>query len=385
MIDGFAQGAFPWFTKFNATISDSRWVPPIVDAFLLHERLDSVLSRLPIRAEVAILDPTQTDRYLSPDQRRDHAAHEDGTCQALVEARIPFEYLADQILSAETLAPFRVLVLPNAECLGDDQCAAITAWVESGGSIVVANESSLRNEQGMPRMNFGLAGVLGVDLTAPARGPVKNNYIALTGESPVHTGLEGASRIIGGTALLGIRARDGVDVPFRFIPDFPDLPMEEVYPRQGPDAPAVTLREVPGGGRAAYVAFNIGAIFWEALQADHGQVLANLVRWALRDDVQVRIEGQGLLDVAVRESGAEIAVALVNLSNPMAMRGAIRETIPIGPQRVQVRVPDGVSGAMARLLVAESDVSVSVNEGIATVEVPSIEILEVVHLTWIAG
>ena len=26
MIDGFAQGAFPWFTKFNATISDSRWL-----------------------------------------------------------------------------------------------------------------------------------------------------------------------------------------------------------------------------------------------------------------------------------------------------------------------------------------------------------------------
>lgn len=381
MVDGFAQGAFPWFTKFNATISDDRWVAPIVDAFNLHARLEPVLGEMPIVAEVAMLDPTQTDRAVSPGDRSQFA-HEDGFYQALVEARIPFEFVADQVLSPEELSQFRVLVMPNAERLSDEQCAVIAAWVETGGNLVAAFNSSLRDEHGTPRDNFGLADTLGVDLTQPRRGPVKNNYVALTGEHRLQAGLEGARRIIGGTHLLGITARDGTEVPFRFIPDFPDLPMEEVYPREGPDAPAIVTRELPGGGRTVYVGFDIGSLFWEALQADHGTVIANAVRWALRDDERVRVEGHGMVDLAVRENDAGIAVSIVNLTNPMAMRGAIRETIPLADQRVKVRLPAHANGATGRLLVAERDVEVRIHDGVAEVEVPTMDLLEVVHLTW---
>lgn len=381
MVDGFAQGAFPWFTKFNATISDNRWVAPIVEAFNLHAKLEPELADMPITAEVALLDPTQTDRAISPGNRTQFA-HEDGFYQALVEARIPFEFIADQVLSPEELSQFKVLVLPNAERLSDEQCAVIRDWVEVGGSLVAAYQSSLLDETGRPRVNLGLADVLGVDLVQPSRGPVKNNYMALMGDHHLQAGLDGAKRIIGGTHLMGITAREGTEVPFRFIPDFPDLPMEEVYQREGPDAPAVVARELPGGGRSVYFAFDIGSLFWETLQADHGRVIANAVEWTLRDQPQVRIEGQGLVDLAVRQNDTGIAIALVNLNNPMAMRGAIRETIPLPRQRVEVRLPAGAAGASGRLLVTERDIDVAVHDNIATIEVPEIGLLEVVRLTW---
>src|SRR5688572_31834676 len=41
---------------------------------------------------------------------------------------------------------------------------------------------------------------------------------------------------------------------------------------------AVVARELPSGGRVVYAAFNIGSLFWETLQADHGRVIANAVR-----------------------------------------------------------------------------------------------------------
>jgi hypothetical protein len=382
IVDGFAQGAFPWFTKFNATISDDRWVAPVVEAFNLHAQLDPVLGTMPIVADVALLDPTQSDRFLSPEARRHQFSHEDGFYQALVEARIPFEFIADQVLSAEELAPFTVLVLANAERLSDDQCAVIRSWVEAGGSLVAAYQSSLLDENGVPRRNFGLADVFGVDLVSPTRGPVKNNYMALMEEHELHAGLDGAHRIIGGTHLLEVAPRDGVAVPFRFIPDFPDLPMEEVYPRQGPAAPAVVARELPSGGRVVYAAFNIGSLFWEALQADHGRVIANAVRWAQREQPIVRVEGSGLVDVAVRRSDTAIAVSLVNLTNPMAMRGAIRETLPLAWQRIAVRVPEDVINVTGRLLVADRAIDVGVQNGIATSEVSGMDLLEVLHLTW---
>jgi len=382
IVDGFAQGAFPWFTKFNATISDDRWVSPVVEAFNLHALVEPVLAEMPITAEVALLDPTQSDRFVSPDVRRRRFSHEDGFYQALVEARIPFEFVADQVLSADELAPFKVLVLANAERLSDDQCAVIRSWVEAGGSLVAAYQSSLMDEHGSIRTNFGLADVLGVDLVNPSRGPVKNNYMALTGDHRMHAGLVGARRIIGGTHLLEVTTREGVAVPFRFIPDFPDLPMEEVYPREEPDVPAIVTCELPSDGRVVYFGFNIGSLFWEALQADHGLLIANAVQWALRDRPLVRVEGSGFIDVAIRQNEGGIAVSLVNLTNPMAMRGAIRETIPLAGQRVEVRLPFGARGVRGRLLVADREIDVNVRDGLAVIDVPGIELLEVLHLLW---
>ena len=175
---------------------------------------------------------------------------------------------------------------------------------------------------------------------------------------------------------------EGVEVPFRFIPDFPDLPMEEVYPREGPAAPAVVARESPSGGRVVYFAFNVGSLFWEALQADHSRVIANAVHWALRDQPLVRVEGPGLVDLAIRQNNTGLAVSVVKLTNPMAMRGAIRETLPLPRQRIEVRVPKEVSIVSGRLLVADRDIDVEFQDSVAVVEVRQIELLEVLQLTY---
>ncbi|MFG1621669.1 alpha-amylase family protein [Kribbella sp. NPDC049227] len=372
IVDGFAHGALPWFTKFNASVPDHRWVQPIVDAFNLHATVEPVLRDLRITAEVALLDPTRTGQLHAGDHD-----HEDGFYQALVEARVPFEFVSDQLLSAERLSPFKLVVLANAEQLSDDQCAVLREYVAQGGSIVASYQSSLYDEHGKAREDFGLGDVLGVRLSESSRA-VKNNYIALMDEHPLNAGFEGTTRIIGGTNILGVEAT-GV-VPWRFIPDFPDLPMEEVYPREAPDRPAAICTENANGGRTVYFPFNLGAIFWEALQSDHGRLIANAVGWALGKAPEVTVEGAGLVDVAVHRGDTGVAVALVNLTNPMAMRGPIRETLPLPPQRVSIAVPD--RPVKVRLLVAGVDVEPTVVDGRAEIVIPTAGLLEVVHVDW---
>ena len=51
----------------------------------------------------------------------------------------------------------------------------------SGGSVVAAYETSLRDETGKPRADFGLADVFGRQLVSGPRGIVKNTYVALDG------------------------------------------------------------------------------------------------------------------------------------------------------------------------------------------------------------
>jgi hypothetical protein len=85
---------------------------------------------------------------------------------------------------------------------------------------------------------------------------------------------------------------------------------------------------------------------------DHGRLIGNAVTWALGEPPRVGISGPGPHDVAVHEGDGELAVCLVDLPNPMAMRGPVRELIPVGPLTVSVAMPPGCTGATARLLGA---------------------------------
>jgi len=379
IVDGFVHGARPWFTKFKAECFDTRWVAPVVQAFRLHELLEPRLGR-PDAAEVAILDNVRLDPQNPWAAYNLATSDEDGVYQALVEARVPFGYVADQELSAGRLAGVKLLVLPSCRHLDAAHVETIRTFVAGGGSLVVLGESSLIGSPDEPVL--GLGDVLGVRLVQGPRGPVKNNYVALIGEHPVTAGFEGASRIVGGTTVLGVVASDDTEVPLRFIPDYPDLPMEEVYPREAPSDPAVVCRTHEAGGRTVYVAYDLGHTYWEALQVDHGRLISNAVRWAMGDDPVVTVDGRGLVDVAVRADETGTTVFLVPLEGAKAMRGQASETPRVGEQVVSVRVPAGRTGATGRLIVSGRDLDVVVADGRARMTVPEIELVEALDLIW---
>ncbi|MGF9694475.1 family 10 glycosylhydrolase [Rhizobium sp. 0TCS1.26] len=380
--DGMAQGLFPWFTKFNACVPDDRWVQPVVEAFNLHAQIEPQIEGMQPTAEIAIIDPSTTLRHWAPEERH-IAEHNDlGFYHALVEARIPFEFLSDQVMTPEALDRFKLIVLANATYLSDAQCAAIEQYVQRGGSVVAANETSLYDEVGNRRDDFGLARVFGASLTSDPRGPVKNTYVALSDPHPLNLGYEGATRIIGGTRLIAVDADASAQTPFLYVPDFPDLPMEEVYPREAPRGAAVVARDTDQGGRTVYIPWNIGEVFWKVLAPDHGRLIANAVNWAIGKDYRVRVDGKGVIDIAVYESDDAMAIFLVNLTNPMMMKGPLREIYPIGQQTVSIKIPPGRKSASAKLLVRGETRSCRVVGDRVEIMVPSIEALETVHLTW---
>jgi hypothetical protein len=71
---------------------------------------------------------------------------------------------------------------------------------------------------------------------------------------------------------------------------------------------------------------------------------------------------------------------LVNLTNPMMMKGPLREVIPIGPEQVQIRLPAGARPRAVHLLTAGSAATVETSNGVLTVSVPSIEVHEVIAI-----
>ena len=90
-----------------------------------------------------------------------------------------------------------------------------------------------------------------------------------------------------------------------------------------------------GKGRVIYFPFDLDRTYWEILANDHGRLLRNAVMWALEESPGVRVEGPGLLDVTVWRQENSATLHLVNLTNPMAMRGFVREPVPWESRRLR--------------------------------------------------
>ena len=94
----------------------------------------------------------------------------------------------------------------------------------------------------------------------------------------------------------------------------------------------------------------------------------------------MRVTGPGVLDVTVWRQKASMTVHLVNLTNPMMMKGPFRELIPVGPQEVVVQMPEGRKARKVQLLVADREVTAK-QEGVRLrLTVPSILDHEVVAI-----
>ena len=187
-----------------------------------------------------------------------------------------------------------------------------------------------------------------------------NSYLSLDADPatgrrhPLLDGFDDTSRIINGVYRLHVTPAAAFPSPLTLIPTYPDLPMEDVYPRvTHTDSREVYLRDL-GTARVVYFPWDIDRTFWEVLAVDHGRLLRNAVRWAANEPPPVEVTGPGFIDVTIWRQRDSMTVHLVNLTNPMMMKGPLREVIPVGPQRVRIRVPAGARPKRVHLLTAGS-------------------------------
>ena len=92
------------------------------------------------------------------------------------------------------------------------QCRQIREFVARGGGIVATYETSLYDEWGERRPDFGLADLFGASFDGSLDERMQNSYLRLetdphTGKRhPILAGLEDAERIINGVSRVHTRA-----------------------------------------------------------------------------------------------------------------------------------------------------------------------------------
>ncbi|HEX4272682.1 MAG TPA: ThuA domain-containing protein, partial [Rhizomicrobium sp.] len=392
--DGLAHGFRPWMTKFKAEVFDRRWVPLIEEVYSWHARHEDYFRNTENLARVAMLQSDQTGTYyvppatqtsgnreVVPEAAQPRAGNGDyvrGYYQALVESRIPFNLADERQLEPDYIGRYGVLVLPNAAALSDKQCAQLRDYVEKGGAIVATHETSLCDEWGNRRNNFALADLFGCDYAGKTDPRVQNSYLTVHGPHPLTAGFDDTPRIMSGTKLVHVTPHGPVQAPLTLVPSYPDLPMERVFTTVWQtDTPMVYLRTV-GKGRVVYFPFDLDRCFWETSNQDHLALLRNAVTWASGADQPLTVKGAGMIDVSYWRQKNSLTAHLVNLTNPMAMKGYMREILPVGPLTVSIAIPPGATVKGVKLLAAGTPVDARPENGRLLVTVPRIHVHEVV-------
>jgi hypothetical protein len=156
--------------------------------------------------------------------------------------------------------------------------------------------------------------------------------------------------------------------------------MEEVFTREGSHGQVGAVVRQVGKGRVVFLPGDIDRTFWETLDIDQSKLLRNAVIWATNEAAPLTVKGQGVLDVAIWNQKNSMTAHLVNLTNPMMMKGPVRELIQIGKQEVSITVPTDRRVKRVHLLVAGRDVKYANENGVIRLEVPSILLHEVVAI-----
>jgi hypothetical protein len=374
--DGVAHGLRIWFTKFHGKIYDRRWMDTVKELYNRYADWEPYLRNTANLARVGLVYSQNTGKFYGAEHAREKVENPiNGIYQALTESKIPFEMVHESFLDdMEHLASFKTLILPNIACLSAAQCEGLKAFVKAGGGLIATFESSLYDERGNKKANFGLSELFGVDAAGPIEGPMKNSYLRLEMDTkhPVLAGFHETERIVNGNARLPVKENTAFPVkPITLIPAYPDLPMEEVYPRRDHTGIAELYLRSYGEGRVAYFPWDIDAVFWDLFLLDHLRLFINTLDWVHQEERLISLKGPGVFDIAIWRQEKSLAIHLVNMTNPMCMQGPVRELLPSFPQELIFNLPGGIKPREVKFLSSGKQVQYTLDGQKLCLTVPS--------------
>jgi len=304
-------------------------------------------------------------------------------------------------------------VLPNLGAMSESQVAAINRFAQEGGGVVATGETSLYNLWGDARPDYALGNLFGAHLKEPhdnhSETSLQNNvsktyhsYLRLTPElrggidgpkngsepmiakdrHPVLKGYEETDIIPYGGFIKQLKIDDGAEVLLTYIPEFPVFPPETSWMREPrTDIPGLILNSMSNGSRIAFMPADLDRQYSRYNLPDHGNLLANIIRWVSRDNIPLVVESQGMVDCHLYRQNNRMILHLVNLTSTGTWRQPVEEFMPVGPLKVSVRLEKGVSGGDIRLLVSNQEISHKMDKGWCHFEIRSIVDHEVVVIS----
>lgn len=384
MISGIAGGIQPWWHHVSAFHEDRRshsTAAPVMKWFKDNEQY--LINRKPV-ANIGVVWSQQNADFFGRDDAGDLVELPwRGMTQALLRARIPYVPVHIDHIERDA-ADLKLLILPNIGAMSDAQVGVVKKFVEDGGSVIATGETSLYNEWGDKRKDFGLAEIYGAHYTGEGTRPESkvagnayHTYLRLdqnvTSRHKVLAGFEETEIIPFGGWLSALKVDEGAIVPLTYIPQFPVYPPETAWMREPVTSiPGMVIRNHNSGGKVFFVPADLDRQYAVNNLPDHANLLANMVNFVMRDQLPFRIKGPGLTDVHLYHQPNRLVLHIVNLTSAATWRQPLEEFIPVGPFEIELKLPGKITGKRIEARVGNQKFTQTLSKGLVSFSVKTI-------------
>jgi hypothetical protein len=285
-----------------------------------------------------------------------------GAFQVLKDMGYDSEPFLDYRMTAESLKKYKLVLVPNAPCLSDAQCSALVGYVENGGTLVATHLTSIADEYGRKRGNYGLAKLFGATLNAA---------------DPIYQSTDLYLRPVPNGKLT---PQDPQVMRFTADPDATVL--AETYERgyRKIFGPAV-VRKNYGQGNTIYIGSGLEAIYDETLNDDVLGYFHSLLDPILSSVRPYEVDfRQGLVPEFAASRNALLLHLLADTGN-ISKKRLVEETfLPVENVHVRIRIPVGRQVNSVALMWTKTDIHWTVKDGWVDLTVPRVRIYEAVRV-----
>lgn len=282
-------------------------------------------------------------------------AHVAGVYRVGMEEHFPLNLVTDQDLRLETLQQYRVLVLPNVACLSDRSLQVIRQFVEQGGGLVATCETSICDELGQPRRDFGLSDLFGTHYqgrqsASQYRPEIDVNFaIAINDDYWAKRGQVGALRFSDySDSIFAADQRlkkilPNMQATFKgplVRPDnFSDAmkPAMLYFPEGSRDAYPVAAYGQYGKGRVVYFAAALDAAMFSYSFPYQRIVLSKAIHWAAGSEPPIRVKAPMCIQTTFwKKADGTTIVHIWNGLNTASDHGAQEAEVPLREESIPI-------------------------------------------------
>lgn len=333
----------------------------VKEVFDFQQKHDALLRSVRSRPQVGIVVGDQTIDWYSGkhyvSKAYENAAH--GAYQVLKANGFESEPFLDWLMTPELLARYEMIYAPNAVCLSDAQCGMLADYVRQGGKLLATHLTSVADEYGRVRKNFGLAEIFGADFVDSEPVEIPDLYLKLPGgeeipqDPQVFRFRANGGQVLAETLDRGHRANLG---------------------------PAIVRRDV-GKGSVMYIGSSLESVYEETRMKRLRAFLGSLVSPWLAPGRSYEIEYRpGVMAHFMASREVLLLHLLADTGNKNKHLRSREEFLPVADVRVRIRVPRGRTVRAASLLRSGQKLPAAPRDGWLDVTVPRVFIHEAVRV-----
>ena len=306
-----------------------------------------------------------------------------GVGVVLDDNHIPYDFIPDDQLSPARIKKYKVIVLPDIKCLSDQEIMLLKQFVENGGSLVATYETSLYDEAGNKRDDFGLSDVLGCHFTGEKMNTRKDCYqhIADPSHPLVLPDSPDTELLINAGFTLLCKAEPAATKICTYVPVVHNQPPEKAWTNDWVGEFPTVLENTYGQGKVIYFANQPDKLAHSMGHPDVRNLLHRAVVHLAVHTIPLTTNAPESVHVGLTQSTADPTQYIVSLVNTTSGPGRpVRSLVPVTSLTIELKL-DGKSLKNYAVMKSQGECRVQMKGNVIEIVLEKLEDYFSVQLT----